>query len=181
MGRPKPLLPFGERTAIELLIAGLIEAGIEEIVLILGPGGEAVAEVVSGSPVSIAWNCETDSDMASSLRIGTERLNLLTTGVLVALADHPLVATATLRALIARHDLMPSSILIPTFEGKKGHPILLPRPVLGELGQVPTLRDVVRKDPARVCLLPVPDPGILLDLDTPEEYLRGRQYYFDNP
>jgi molybdenum cofactor cytidylyltransferase len=177
MGRPKPLLPFGKSTAIELLIGSLREAGIGEIVLVLGPGGEAVAEVLADTPLTLVWNCAPQSDMAASLRLGLEHLGAEATGVLVALADHPLVAAATVATLRARHEQEPATILIPTCQGRNGHPILLPRAILGELAQLPTLREVVRRDSGRVRHLPVDDPGILLDLDTPEDYLAGLQHH----
>ncbi|WP_432822601.1 nucleotidyltransferase family protein, partial [Trichloromonas sp.] len=123
MGRPKPLLPFAERTAIELLVASVLASGIEEIVIVLGPGGEAVAEVLAGAPVTLAWNRAADSDMAGSLRIGLSQLGAESTGVLVALADHPLVSVATVAGLCACHRKSPEAILIPTFRGQKGHPI----------------------------------------------------------
>lgn len=177
MGQPKPLLPFAERTAIELLVATLRQGGIEEIVIVLGPGGEAVAEVLRQAPVTLAWNRAEHSDMAASLRLGLERLGSPASGVLIALADHPLVAAATIATLCAQHEKAPEAILVPTCQGRKGHPILLPGSILQELHQLPTLREVVRRDPARVRLVPVDDPGILLDLDTPEDYRAGINYH----
>jgi len=177
MGQPKPLLPFGDRTAIDLLLSTLVEAEIADIVLVLGPNGDAVAEIAGRYPVRIVWNRADGSDMADSLRIGTGHLAPETRGVLIALADHPLVAAQTLRRLAERHGEAPASILIPTFDTQKGHPILVPRPVLSELDTCATLRDVVRRDPSRVCLVPVADAGILLDLDTPEDYRQGLRHH----
>ncbi len=177
MGRPKPLLPFGEKTAIDLLIASLRQAGIEEIVLVLGPGGEAVAKVLHHIPLTLAWNRQPESDMASSLRLGMKLLGPESTGVLVALADYPLVAPETFVTLAAQHCQRPAEILLPTSQGRNGHPVLLPRTILNELDQLPTLREVVRHKPSRLRHIPVADPGILLDLDTPEDYLQGLAYY----
>lgn len=177
MGRPKPLLPFAESTAIELLIATLRQGGIGEIVIVLGPGGEAVAEVLRQAPVTLAWNRAEQSDMAASLRLGLEQLGAPATGVLIALADHPLVAATTIAILCAQHREQPEAILVPTCQGRKGHPILLPRPILQELHRLPTLREVVRRDPGRVHFIPVDDPGILLDLDTPADYLAGLAFH----
>lgn len=177
MGRPKPLLPFGEKTALDLLIAALRQAGIEEIVLVLGPGGEAVAEVLPDIPLTLAWNRQPGSDMASSLRLGMNHLGPATTGVLVALADHPLVAAETLATLGAQHLQWPEAILLPTSQGRNGHPVLLPRSILNELKQLPTLREVVRREPGRLRHIPTTDPGILLDLDTPEDYLQALAYF----
>lgn len=179
MGRPKPLLPFNERTAVEVLIASLQDAGIEDIVLVLGPQGEAVAQILEGGPVTLAWNCVDGSDMADSLRLGLTHLAAESTGVLVALVDHPLVTAETVASLCAQHQKSPEAILIPTFGDRKGHPILLPRSILVELSQLSTLREVVRRDPARILLLPVTDQGILFDLDTPADYLEALKFIAD--
>jgi len=58
------------------------------------------------------------------------------------------------------------------YEGRKGHPTLFPRAILEEIAALPTLRDVVRKDPARVREIDVGDEGVILEMDTPEEYAR---------
>lgn len=177
MGRPKPLLEFGSTTAIELLVATLVSAGMKKIVVVLGPGGEPVAGVLQPYPVTLAWNRQPGSDMAASLREGLGQLGDTISGVLVALADHPLVAVATVAALSAAHRRDSGSILVPTCEGRRGHPLLLPRTLLQELTVLPTLRHVVNRDPGRVLSLPVVDPGILLDLDTPTDYGRGLEFY----
>ena len=103
MGRPKPLLPFADRSAIKLLIDTLLQAGICRLHVVLGPGGEAVAEHLAGWPVRLAWNLATDSDMAASLRLGAAGLESSCSGVLVALADHPLVSPTTVAGLCAAH------------------------------------------------------------------------------
>ncbi|ALC15030.1 CTP:molybdopterin cytidylyltransferase MocA [Desulfuromonas soudanensis] len=177
MGRCKALLPFGDRCAIERVVATLQAAGIEEILVVLGPTGGETARVLAPTAVRIVWNTNPDSDMASSVRLGLEHLSPGAGGVMVFLADHPLVGVATVKALLGAHSLSPETIHIPCLGGKKGHPVLFPRAVLSEIRTLSTLRDVCRKDPARVDLLPVDDPAILHDLDTPEAYLRALAWW----
>lgn len=173
MGRPKPLLPFGDRTAIELVVATLATAGLTEIIIVLGPTGTEVARVLAGSPVEVVWNSAQGSDMAASLRLGLTRLAPEATGVLVFLADYPLVGTAAVRTLLEGHRAEPSAILLPSHNDRSGHPVLLPLPVARELEVLPTLRDVIRRDPGRVRRLAVSDPAIAMDIDTPEDYQRA--------
>lgn len=108
--------------------------------------------------------------MAASVRIGRDALPPEVSGVVIALCDHPLVAPGTVALLAACHDDEPDRIIIPMHNGGKGHPTLFPRIVLDELESSLTLRDLVRSDPGRVRLLGVSDPGVLLDMDTPEDY-----------
>jgi N-ethylmaleimide reductase len=92
--------------------------------------------------------------------------------VIVALCDYPLVSAPTVAALIAQHGSTPDSILLPSHQGLRGHPLLFPRTILDELDADLTLRDLVRRDPQRVLCCNVDDPGVLIDMDTPEDYHR---------
>jgi CTP:molybdopterin cytidylyltransferase MocA len=76
--------------------------------------------------------------------------------------------------MISAHIQKPDAIIIPAYRGRKGHPTLFPRSVLEDLGKVATLRDVIGRHHAKIFLLEVEDEGVVLDMDTPEDYLRVR-------
>lgn len=173
MGRCKPLLPLGERPVIRHLVDTLFEAGIDAVVVVTGTEGAAIGRALAGLAVTLVGNPEPDSNMAGSLRFGLRASPEDAAALLVCLADHPLVSAATVRALLARHRAEPAAIFIPTCDGRSGHPVLLPRPVADELFTLPTLRDVVHHDPQRCRWLEVVDPGVTLDMDTPEDYRRA--------
>ncbi len=172
MGRPKPLLPLGSRSVIERCLESLFAAGVEDVIAVIGPSGEAIAAVLNDSVIFVR-NLAPKSDMAASVRLGARRVAPRASGVLVALADHPLVRPSTIRSLLETHARHPHRIIIPTFGGRRGHPVLFPGKILGEIFALPTLKEVVHRNPERV--LPVcecSDPGIILDMDTPEDYIR---------
>jgi CTP:molybdopterin cytidylyltransferase MocA len=174
MGRPKPLLPVGDRPSVVRCIEALRHAGVAEVVVVVAKGGvgDAVARAVTHLGATIATNPDAGSDMAGSIRVALAAADPSASGVLVALCDHPLVAPGTVSVLRAEHTLHPDAILVPVYEGRKGHPTLFPRAILEEIAALPTLRDVVRKDPARVREIDVRDEGVVLEMDTPEEYAR---------
>ena len=174
MGRPKPLLPVGDRPSVVRCIEALRHAGVAEVVVVVAKGGvgDAVARAVTHLGATIATNPDAGSDMAGSIRVALAAADPSASGVLVALCDHPLVAPGTVSVLRAEHTLHPDAILVPVYEGRKGHPTLFPRAILEEIAALPTLRDVVRKDPARVREIDVGDEGVILEMDTPEEYAR---------
>ena len=172
MGCCKQLLPLGETTVIGRCLETLIAAGIGEIVAVVSSEGHEVAEEARKYTVTIVVNSHPEGDMASSVRTGRDALPQDTTGVVVTLCDHPLVLPATISRLVEEHSRSPGSIIIPCHDRRSGHPLLFPRSVLDELAGDLTLRDLVRRDPDRVCRLDVPDPGVLLDMDTPDEYRR---------
>jgi molybdenum cofactor cytidylyltransferase len=87
------------------------------------------------------------------------------------------VSPETMKTLVREHAAFPGSIIIPVYLRRRGHPSLFPLPALREIFFGGNLRDIVRQDPARVRLVDVPDEGVVLDLDTPEDYRAILQHY----
>jgi molybdenum cofactor cytidylyltransferase len=173
MGTCKQLLPLAGTTVIGRCLETLQAGGVSDIVVVVSPAGHDVAETaLRCSGVKTAVNEDPSGDMASSVRCGRDALPAVVRSVIVAPGDIPLVQPATVQALISTAVHNPSCIIIPTHAGRRGHPLLLPCIILDELAGSLTLRDVVRSDPGRVIELDVPDAGILLDMDTPEDYRR---------
>jgi molybdenum cofactor cytidylyltransferase len=166
----KFLLPLGCKPAIRWCIDNLRAAGLTELVVVLGSSGAPIAELIADLPVTLAWNNAQESEMADSLRIGLEKITPETTAVLIFPADYPLVSPATISRLLESHWKYPDKIIIPALHGRKGQPVIFPRPFLAELAHLPTLRDGLHQDPQRLKLVAVDDEAILLDMDTPEEY-----------
>ncbi|HEY6007481.1 MAG TPA: NTP transferase domain-containing protein, partial [Geobacteraceae bacterium] len=110
------------------------------------------------------------SDMAASVRAGLAALGPDSAYVFVALCDHPLVTARTLAAMGARQG--EGEIVIPVCSGRKGHPTLFPRVILADIGRLATLREVIACHRERVRFLDVTDEGVVLDMDTPEDYER---------
>lgn len=171
MGSCKLLLPLPDKPVIVRCIETIRAAGIEYLVVVLAPPyGAAIHEKIARLPVAVAWNCVEGSDMAASLMVGIDHLPPDATGVLVFLPDTPLVNPETCRMLADRHIADPHSIFIPTHAGRRGHPLLIPRRIIGELVNYPTLRDLLQLRQELVVLCPTDDAAILLDIDTPEDY-----------
>ncbi len=172
MGSCKQLLPLGGSTVIARCLEVLVAGGVGEIVVVVAEAGNNVAAAVQDYLVKIVVNLEHEGDMASSVRAGRDAVTTDTSGVIVALCDYPLVYPATIKSLILAHGESPGSILIPCHLERRGHPLLFSRSILDELTPDATLRDLVRRDPDRIRCLNVDDPGVLLDMDTPEDYRR---------
>ena len=172
MGSCKQLLPLGESTVIARCLDALVSGGVGEIVVVVSEEGDGVAAAVRGYPVRTVVNPEREGDMASSVRVGRDALASEASGVIVSLCDYPLVSAAIIRRLLVAHQDSPGSIIIPCHLERRGHPLLFPRGVLDELMVGMILRDLVRRDPDRLCMLETDDPVVLLDMDTPEDYRR---------
>ena len=173
MGRSKPLLPLGDRTILQQVLIALQAAAPAQVLVVLGPEGQPVVDSLTDFPVTIVWNRAPASEMADSLRTALKELSLEDQGVMVCLGDQPLIRPSTYRRLAEAHLARPGAILQPRHAGRKGHPVLLPSSLLRELGSQPTLRDLLAVHAERIVTIDVDDPGILMDLDTEEDYRRA--------
>ncbi len=170
----KPAHRVGGRPLLQHALAGLAP-WCTEMVVVAGHRHALVADLVAGTPaVRVAINPDPDRGMFSSVQTGAAALGAGPAGVFVLPVDCPLVSAPTHRTLrdafLAHHARRP---VIPTHGGRGGHPVLLPAAVLAASLAAPagtTLRDLLRRhDPVR---LPVDDPAVRMDLDTPDDLAR---------
>jgi molybdenum cofactor cytidylyltransferase len=171
MGTSKQLLQLGNKTVIRHCVDTLADAGIGQIVVVCGAKHDACAQELQGAGMQLVRNEAQNSQMADSARIGLRALDETSSGVIVCLVDHPLVTCSTYQAIIDAHARSPEKIIIPAFQGKRGHPSLFPFDLISDLFFLPTLRDLIRENNDQVLMVDVPDEGTILDMDTREDYL----------
>jgi molybdenum cofactor cytidylyltransferase len=155
MGASKQLLPIRGRPAIVCCLEAIRGAGIDDIVVVLRPDAKEIRDVLESFPVNVVFNELPGSDMAASVRAGLAGLEAGTTGIFVCLCDYPLVRPSTLTAMRREHRMRPEAIILPMHHSRKGHPALFPRRLLEEIAILPTLRDILHRDPDRVVTLDV--------------------------
>ncbi len=169
MGRSKQLLPLANKPAIHWCLDALLDSGLQDITVVLGPTGQEIAEHIKDYPVTTVWNNNPESDMAGSVKVGLQALTNAS-AILIVPVDHPLATSSTIKKLIDTHSRHPDKIIIPTYDNRKGHPTLFPKSIIDELSTLPTLRDIMHKDAQRVHLVKVEDEGVMLNITTPDEY-----------
>ena len=99
-------------------------------------------------------------------------------------ADHPLLRADTLKLLVAHWLDNPESIVVPVHASKRGHPTLLPWTRAADVFTLPNdvgVNHLLRTEPGSVHEVPVDDPTVTLDLDTPEDYERALSFFADEP
>ncbi len=170
MGKVKQLLPLGGTPVVRRSLDSIIGSGINDIVVVLSPLASLIIGSISRLPATVVFNNEPSSEMADSVRIGLRNVDASSSGVLIHLADYPLVSVETLRSLIAAHETIPHKILIPVYKNERGHPCLFPTKCANEIFRGFTLREIVHRDKRRIRLVNVDDDGILLDMDTEKDY-----------
>ena len=176
MGRPKALLEFRGRTFLEHILDVISKSSIAHTSIVVGHHRREIEDAVQGA--SVIFNPDYEQGMVTSLQTGIRSLPSESMGAFLFLVDHPLVETETIEAMMA--GAAPNRIVQPTFKGRRGHPVFLGADVLKEILQLPSSQgaDVaVRRDPTRILEIPVNAPGILIDVDTPEEYEKLRSTF----
>jgi molybdenum cofactor cytidylyltransferase len=176
MGSPKALLPISGRTFLENILDAISRTSIEETVVVVGHHRKEIEAALRLK--SAVFNPDYEKGMITSFQAGIRALPWDASGAFLFLVDHPLVEPATIEAMIA--NLAPNRIVLPTFERRRGHPVLFSSEVLEEILALPSTEGaniVVRKDPGRIVEVPVNAPGILVDVDTPEQFEKLRRDY----
>lgn len=178
MGQPKLVLPWGRSTVIQHVVTQLVEGGIGEIVVVTGGAREAVESALANCPVKLAHNPDYDrSEMLTSLQTGISALPPGTEAFLVVLGDQPTIEGKVVRQVVASYLETGAALIIPSYEMRRGHPWLVGRELwndLLEMGPEQTMRDFLRKQETRIAYIQVDSPGILKDMDTPDDYRQLR-------
>jgi molybdenum cofactor cytidylyltransferase len=177
MGRPKLALPLGDSTVLEHVVAALREGGASPVLVVVGPHVSELtilAEHAGGTVLQLAEETpEMRVTIAQGLRWIEEHGTPADDWLLVP-ADHPALDADVVRRLLgARADFPQHSILIPTFQGRRGHPALIAWKIVPALRDLPAgqgLNAYFRQHPSEVAEVPVATASILVDLDTPEDY-----------
>ena len=177
MGTPKQLLPLGPRRVIEWVLAALVKAGLDEIIVVTGYRRGEVEAALTPHPVRCIYNPDyAAGEMLSSIQAGLRALGPQAEAALVVLGDQPQLQATVVQAILQAYRAGGGErIYIPTYEGRRGHPICLPRPFWEGVLALPwtaSLRDLLRQHGADIVEVPVPTPSILRDLDTPADYER---------
>jgi CTP:molybdopterin cytidylyltransferase MocA len=169
MGSPKALLPYHGRTFIEHLleVTEHPRVGIRRIVT-----GANHAEIVRRLPLPadiVVMNRSWQRGQLSSIRAAIESLRAVETeGMMLTLVDHPLITKAVVESLIAAFDRSPRSIVLPTWQGRRGHPVIFPARLYSELYHAPDdvgARAVVWAHKNEVIEVPCEEEGVVLDID----------------
>jgi molybdenum cofactor cytidylyltransferase len=176
MGRDKALLPYRGSTFLGHLIHVLRQPRIGFLRIVVGENAAAVREQITFDPSQIVINPHPEQPQLVSLQLAIRSIpEQLVDGALVCLVDHPCVERETVRLLLDRFYQAGKRIVIPTFHGQRGHPVLFAVSLFGELLAAPLeqgARAVVHKFSADVLEVPTEDEGIVLDIDDPEAYRR---------
>jgi len=170
MGKLKQLMPLGKSTILEQTLANLLGSKATDIVVVLGHRAEEVMRKLSGQPVKLVVNPLYRQGMGTSIAAGLKFVDRQSPAVMLVLGDQPYVDSATINRLIDAFQKNDKGIAIPTYKGKRGHPLIFARkyqPQLARLKGDTGGRQIVKANPDDILEVPVTCEGIVIDIDTP--------------
>jgi molybdenum cofactor cytidylyltransferase len=179
MKRPKALLPWGDAgTLLEYQVEQMKEAGCEAVLVVSGATSE-VGSIAEGLGAVIVDNPNWREGRASSMRAGAAAAPPETEIVVVVSADQPAPA-AVIRRLLDCMKENPAVIYVPAYDGRRGHPVVLPGKYLAELREVKEetegLRDLIDAYPP--VEVEIDEPLVTADINTPDDYVRWHEQAF---
>jgi molybdenum cofactor cytidylyltransferase len=168
MGRPKAFLPLREGTFLTA-IAATLGMRCSPVTAVFGFDAARLIPAARALGVAAIENPDYRLGMLTSLQTGLRSIPAGTETVLFTLVDHPAITASTIDALLKS----PAPIAIPRFNNKRGHPVLIRRPIIDEFLREPAsskVRDTIDRHAAEIDYVEVDDPGISDDIDDPALY-----------
>ena len=175
MGEQNKLhLPIDGVSLLRHSLQTLLAANIDELVVVLGHEQASTRALIDDLPLQIVYNEAHSTGQMTSVHCGLAALKANHGGVIVALGDQPALTVADINYLIdAYRQRSGGEVVVPTFAGQRGNPI-----IISESCRVDILagtrnlgcRKFIEKNPELVYKIEMPNPGVLIDLDTPQEY-----------
>jgi molybdenum cofactor cytidylyltransferase len=176
MGSPKALLPFQGRPFLEHLLEITKHPSVGVRRVVLGAQAEPITKEVPLAADEIVINKDWEQGQLSSIQAALRSLPAGTEGMLLCLVDHPLVTAGLVTELIEKFQATHAPIVLPVYEGRRGHPVIFSAAVYEELLKASAdkgARAVVWAHAAEVAEVLTDEEGCVLNLNDPETMQRA--------
>jgi molybdenum cofactor cytidylyltransferase len=176
MGVDKLSLPWGRKTVLEHCFETLLRSKVEEVVVVLNLRKKGIKDLFLRPRVKIVMNPYSKKGMSTSIRRGLQMIHPYSQGILIALGDQPYLKARTINALIRAFSQRKEGIILPSFQGRMGHPVIFHQKYKKELlslkGDVGG-RSIIERHPEDVRRVPVKSAGVVKDIDTWQDYKKA--------
>jgi molybdenum cofactor cytidylyltransferase len=175
MGEFKQLLPVEGKSFVERCVDNLLASRAGEVIVVTGHRERDVRSALAGRRVRFAHNPDYRLGMGESIRRGVASSSVSARAVMIALADQPLIGPEIIDRVIEAYNSHDSLVVIPTSEGRRGHPVILDMSLRREILEMDPsegLRQVVYSHISETLYVEVPSRAVLIDFDYPDDYER---------
>ena len=178
MGSPKALVPYQGRPFLEHLLEVTAHREIGARRVVLGAHAEPISKAVDLKADEIVINHEWKKGQLSSIQAALRSLPPGTDGILLCLIDHPLISSALVQDLIEQFYKTKKPVVLPVYEGRRGHPVIFSASLYNELLRAPLetgARAVVWAHSGEIEEVQTNEEGCVLNLNDPETLNRAIQ------
>jgi molybdenum cofactor cytidylyltransferase len=175
MGRPKLLLPYRGRPLVAAVVEALRAGGAARIVLVTAPDDGELWAWAESAGVTVAVNPAPERGMLSTIQEGVTCLGSSPEILLISPADLPRLRAGSVSELLRRMAETGAPLAVPVHEGKRGHPLALAPALIPEIFSLDPaigLKQLRDHHASELLEVAVDDPGVIQDVDTPEDYER---------
>jgi len=181
MGTFKPLLPLGNKTVLEMAVNSLRQGGIHDIRVVVGYKSGSLLPLLKDMSVTIIKNEDYAQGMFSSIVTGLAGLANACEAFFLLPGDIPLIRPHSIRSLLHVYRKTKAPVIYPVYKGVRGHPPLIAAecfsPIIEGRGEG-GLREILYGFENRCIEVDLPNQGVLVDIDTPEDYQRLQKMFF---
>ena len=176
MGRPKLLIPYGDKTIIETVVQNVVSSRADRVVVVLGGHRREIEAKIRDFAVKKVINRRYQEGMLSSVRRGLSALPSSARAAVFILADQPDVSSSLIDSVIEAYRRENKGIVLPVYRKKRGHPLLIDLKYRREIVALCPdigLRGLLREHRDDIFEVRVSSPAVLRDIDDPDDYGRA--------
>ena len=175
----KLVAEFQGRAIVRRVAEEALASFARPVIVVTGHAREEVEAALEGLPVTLAFNPDFASGLASSLKTGLAAAPDAA-GAVVLLGDMPKIRAGTIDALLEAFQKTPSALAVaPTYASQRGNPVLLSRALFSRVknleGDEGARRLLAAAEPAGIVEVPFADDSVTLDIDTPADLTAARK------
>jgi molybdenum cofactor cytidylyltransferase len=173
MGTPKQLLPYKETTILGEVLKNALQSALDPLMVVLGFMADEIRRRIDFGTATVVIADAYDLGQSASLKAGLSHVPDDCDGALFLLGDQPLITADIIDTLIAQYRRFNNDILIPTYGGKRGSPVLIGRPLFPQLHTLTGDtggRVLFERFADRIMEIEVGQESICIDIDTPADY-----------
>jgi len=178
MGVDKLLLPWEKKTILMQCVDILLQSKAEEVIVVLGNRTQGLESKLGDRRVKVVVNPHYRRGMSTSIRKGIRAVDFSSQGILIALGDMPFLSTRTVNALIRAFAQGKGEIIVPSFQGRQGHPVIFHRRFKRELLQLKGDvggKSIIERHPGVVRLIYTKSAGVIKDIDTWKDFEESKK------
>ena len=176
-GQCKQLMPLGEKPLLEHVLESVRQSSVDDVAVVLGARADEIRQQIGFGRERVIVNPDYANGMSTSIQAGLRALPDMTDAAMIVLADQPFVTSRTLDLLIDEYQRTRPSVVIPTYNGFRGNPVIVDKSLFAEMMNIRGdvgCRAIFGEHAETIAKVPVDDRGVVTDIDTMEDLERAQ-------